>query len=151
MFCTNCGTQVMEGSAHCTSCGTRVDGVGTAAAIVGHAARNAYAAMDEQLKRSLMFGAGSLFAALVSILIVGSAAILAFITVPAAMALGIVAMNAGRSLDNRAGAYLGTIGLISGAVQLHAGAILYMVRAAAQSAMASALGSAAGMAGRSMF
>lgn len=25
MFCTNCGTQVVEGSAHCTSCGTRVD------------------------------------------------------------------------------------------------------------------------------
>ncbi len=137
MFCTNCGAKVVEGSAHCTSCGTRMDGLGA----VGSAARNAYAGMDETLKRSLLLGGGSMLASLLGILLLAVAEILLILFIPAAMTLGIMALNAGRNLDNRAGYYLGMIGLTSSVVMLYLSLIGYAAMSMAQAAAQSAMGS----------
>ena len=151
MFCTNCGTRVVEGSAHCTSCGTRVEGVAAAAVMVGHVARSAYSAMDEDLKKSLMFGGGSLLAALVAIVLAAPAALLLILLLPSAIGMGIMALNAGRGLDNRAGYYFGMIGLCSAAIQLHLGIILYAVKSAVEAGINSAAGATVGLLGRSLF
>lgn len=121
MFCTNCGSKNAGGVAHCTSCGARVDGVGAAANMVSHAARNAFDSMDAQFRTSLMLGGGAFLLSLISFLLVGPAAILSVITIPATIALGIMSLNAGRDLANRTGYYLGTIGLVAGAVLLYIG------------------------------
>lgn len=137
MFCTNCGAQIAEGSVHCTSCGTRVDGVGA----VAFAARNAYAGMDRDLKRSLMLGGGSLASTILAILLAGPASILLLILIPASIVLGSFALNAGRNLDNRAGYHLGMIGLSTGTFMLYMFLFGYAARSIAMSAAGSAVGS----------
>ena len=129
MFCTNCGTKVVEGSAHCTSCGTRVEGVGAAAAIVSGVAMSAYASMDADFKKSLFLGGGSLFASILSIVLAVPAGFLLILLFPAAFILGIMGLNAGRDLANKAGYYLGMIGLTSTTIIFY---IYLMAVAAAQ-------------------
>lgn len=131
MFCTNCGTKVVEGSAHCTSCGTRVEGVGTAAAIVSNAARAAYANLDEDFRKSLFLGVGAIFASIVALFTVKTV-ILPILLIPATMALGIMAMNSGRDLQNKAGYYLGVIGLTVGSSMLYLGLFAYGAAMAVQ-------------------
>lgn len=131
MFCTNCGTKVVEGSAHCTSCGTRVEGVGTAAAIVSNAARAAYANLDEDFRKSLFLGLGAIFASIVALFTVKTV-ILPILLIPATMALGIMAMNSGRDLQNKAGYYLGVIGLTVGSSMLYLGLFAYGAAMAVQ-------------------
>lgn len=137
MFCTNCGTQVVEGSAHCTNCGTCMEGVGAAAAIVSNAAMTAYASMDADFRKSLILGGSSIFASILAILLAGPAAILLILLIPATIVLGILALNAGRELVNRAGYYLGMIGLVAGTVMFYMALFGY----AAKSMAASAAGS----------
>lgn len=134
MFCTSCGTAVVEGNAHCTNCGARVDGVG----IVAHAARSAYAGMDESFKRSLMLGGGSMVCTLLTILLAYSAPLLVIILIPAAMALGIMALNTGRDLANRTGYYLGMTGYVVATTMLFVLISAYAARTAAMSMAASA-------------
>lgn len=131
MFCTNCGTKVVEGSAHCISCGTRVEGVGTAAAIVSNAARAAYANLDENFRRSLFLGLGAIFASIVALFTVKTV-ILPILLIPATMALAIMAMNSGRDLSNKAGYYLGVIGLTAGSSMLYLGLFVYGAAMAVQ-------------------
>lgn len=131
MFCTNCGTKVVEGSAHCTSCGTRVEGVGTAAAIVSNAARVAYANLDENFRKSLFLGLGAIFASIVALFTVKTV-ILPILLIPATMALGIMAMNSGRDISNKAGYYLGVIGLTAGSSMLYLGLFVYGAAMAVQ-------------------
>lgn len=135
MFCTSCGAKVAEGSAHCTSCGARVDGVG----IVANAARNVYAGMDEDFKRSLFLGGGSMICSILAIVLAFPAWFLSALLVPAAIALGIVALNTGRELSNRTGYYLGMIGLIASVQILYSFLIYYAVKSAAMSAGAAAM------------
>lgn len=140
MFCTNCGTNVVAGSAHCTNCGTRMEGVGAAATIVGNVARTTYAAMDQDFKKSLFLGGGSMFASILSILLAGPAGILLILLIPATIVLGIMALNSGRDLSNRAGYHLGMIGLTAGAVMLYMLLMAYAAKSIAQSAMGSMFG-----------
>ena len=140
MFCTNCGTNVAAGSAHCTNCGTRMEGVGAAAAIVGNVARSTYAAMDQDFKKSLFLGGGSMFASFLTILLARPAAILLILLIPATIVLGIMALNAGREQSNRAGYHLGMIGLTVGTVMLYLLLMLYAVGSAVQAAKQSVMG-----------
>ena len=140
MFCTNCGTNVVAGSAHCTNCGTRMEGVGAAAAIVGNVARTTYAAMDQEFKKSLFLGGGSMFASILAILLAGPASILLILLIPATIVLGIMALNAGREQSNRAGYHLGMIGLTAGAVMLYMLLTAYAAKSMAQSMAQSAMG-----------
>jgi zinc-ribbon domain len=140
MFCTNCGTKVVEGSAHCTSCGTRVDGVGAAAAIVSNVAITAYSSLDADFKKSMFFGGGSVFASILAILLAGPAGILLILLIPATIALGIMGLNAGRELSNRAGYYLSMIGLSAGAIMLYLSVLSYAAKTAAESMAGSLMG-----------
>lgn len=141
MFCTNCGTNVVQGSAHCTNCGTRMEGVGAAAAIVSNVAATAYASMDQDFKKSLFLGGGAMFASILAILLAGPVGILLILLVPAAIVLGIMALNAGRDLANKAGYYLGMIGLTSGVLMLYMFLLAYAAKSMAQSAASGMLGS----------
>lgn len=135
MFCTNCGAKVAENSAHCTSCGTRVDGVG----LVANAARNVYAGMDEDFKRALFLGGGSVVCSILAILLAFPAWFLSALLVPASIVLGIMGLNAGREMTNRTGFYLGMIGLIASANMLYMFLVMYAVKSAAMSAGAAAM------------
>lgn len=141
MFCTNCGTNVVEGSAHCTNCGTRMAGMGAAAAIVSNVAMTSYASMDEDFKKSLFLGGGAMFASILAILLAGPVAILLILLIPAAIVLGIMALNTGRDLANKAGYYLGMIGLTSSTFMLYAFLFAYAAKSMAQSAANGMLGS----------
>jgi hypothetical protein len=143
MFCTNCGTKAVEGSAHCTNCGKPVEGVGAAASIMTNVAVSAYSALDHNFKKSLFLGAGCIFASILTILLPGPSFIFMLVLLPATIVLGVLALNAGRDLTNKAGYYLGMIGLIAGCVMFYAMIAAYAVRSAAYSM--------AGEAARSLF
>lgn len=140
MFCTNCGTNVPDGTAHCTNCGTRVEGVGAAAAMVSNVAMTAYASMDEAFRKSLFLGGGAMVSSLLTILLAGSAGILLIILLPASIILGIMALNAGRELTNRAGYHLGMIGLSAGTIMLYLALLAYAAKSMAASMAGNALG-----------
>jgi zinc-ribbon domain len=140
MFCTNCGTKVVEGSAHCTSCGTRVEGVGAAAAIVSNVAATAYASLDANFKKSLFLGGGSMFASILTILLAGPAPILLILLIPATIILGIMALNEGRDLANKAGYYLGMIGLVAGTSLFYTAMFGYAAKSMAESAVSGMMG-----------
>lgn len=142
MFCTACGTKIPEGSAHCTNCGAKVGGVGTAAAIISQTATSALVAMDEGFKRSLMFGAGSVFFSIIAFFV--SAIVILF--APLAVGLGIAAMVKGRNLDNPTGYYLGVIGTTAGAITTYAVISAYAIASAIEEMKESMMGSVLGSA-----
>lgn len=135
MFCTSCGAQVAEGSAHCTSCGARVDGLG----MVASAARTAYAFVDADLKHSLLYGGGSMFASILIILLAFSAPLLLLLLVPAGLTLGILGLNCGRELANRSGYYLAMVGFVACTSILYFMLIAYATKSAATSMAGSAM------------
>jgi hypothetical protein len=142
MFCTACGTKVPEGSAHCTNCGTKVGGVATAAAIISQNAASAYVAMDEGFKRSVMFGAGSVFFSITAFFV--SAIVILF--APIAVGLGIAAMVKGKNLDNPTGYYLGVIGTSAGAITTYAVISAYAIASAVEKIKENMMGSVLGSA-----
>lgn len=111
-----------------------MDGVG----LVASAARSAYAELDETLKRSLIFGGGSMAASMMAILLLPASVIFTMLLVPAAIALGIIGMNAGREQQNRTGFYLATVGFVASNIMLYGSMIMYMIASTAASMASSA-------------
>jgi hypothetical protein len=93
--------------------------------------------MDEDFKRSVMFGAGSIFFSIISFFV--SAIVIIF--APVAVGLGIAAMVKGRNLDNPTGYYLGVIGTTAGAITTYAVISAYAIASAVEKMKESVMGS----------
>lgn len=108
--------------------------------MVANAARSAYAGVDEQLKRALLLGGGSLFSSILSILLAFPAPPLLLLLVPAGMMLGILGLNYGREMKNRSGYYLAMVGFVASVAMLYAMLFGYATKSAAASIAGSAMG-----------